>query len=564
MNHLKGDKTGAGWRWALILGIVAVLAAGYFIGYLWSALLIAAMVSFYKKRHPGMPAGGYCLAQTRKRLSQLVWALLLLAVGAALGVFHWSLSRAGQPTAGSKEYVQYIISLIGAIGFIGAGLVTGFFALRDTFFPARSTLAKSIRAQLPDSGNDLGVSELFAMVDEDIKENGQWFDRIAVGKKWLLGERAGYIPGMRVIFGRDEVSYHHRNGSVQSTRIVELYVMDSQRRVWRFAMRNPAELPQLMNCITLRAPGILAKPFSEYPAFRKISDGEWEKILKEYDLKKSQESQGQKTGLNENQSIILSYSDGSVTSRVTPQLVKDVLKECLMQGEDEFTLTAGRPVQAMGKAWSSLVCYAGFYEDIDEPQDWELAEWGEVDFLLRPASGSDGQPGEALSYQTNVKEAEDILMGWLEGRVPDVQKWESLRLRAGNGQEQKRELLPPHLSLLTPLGAFQRHETFTLEDVQVAADGLTDGSYQEVELVLPGGYLMMKVEVLDRTRNQCLVCTTRADGDKLRFFRRQAASRQAAFWFMEFANGVFHIEGNEWKEYTRQAGKKSANHRRKK
>ena len=44
------------------------------------------------------------------------------------------------------------------------------------------------------------MKELFAIVDKDIRENGQWFDKVAVGKEWVLGDMASYIPRIRVFF----------------------------------------------------------------------------------------------------------------------------------------------------------------------------------------------------------------------------------------------------------------------------------------------------------------------------------------------------------------------------
>ncbi len=76
--------------------------------------------------------------------------------------------------------------------FLGAGaaligLFLAFLSLRDALFPEKSALAQSIRSQLPYPDEAPGVQELFAMVDRDLKENGQWFGKLGVGREWVLG-----------------------------------------------------------------------------------------------------------------------------------------------------------------------------------------------------------------------------------------------------------------------------------------------------------------------------------------------------------------------------------------
>lgn len=108
---------------------------------------------------------------------------------------------------------------------------------------------------------------------------------------------------------------------------------------------------------------------------------------------------------------------------------------------------------------------------------------------------------------------------------------------------------------MTPLGVFQSHDRFTIEDVEVAARGLQDGSYQSVDLTLPGGYLWMRIQGGDKTDGRCRIFVTRADPDQLRYFRNLCTHRQAAAWLMEFAQGKFRPDWKQWKDYTRQAQK---------
>ena len=102
MEQKKKSRHRIPWPWGLILAIVFVVGAGYFIGYLWS---------------------------------------FLLAVGG-----------------------------LGGMALLLGGIYTAYTSVRDAFWPEKSTLARSIRSQLPYPDGAPGVKELFAMVDKDIQE----------------------------------------------------------------------------------------------------------------------------------------------------------------------------------------------------------------------------------------------------------------------------------------------------------------------------------------------------------------------------------------------------------
>lgn len=441
MDGKKEKHRGLGWPWNLIVGAGIVLALGYWIGYLWSGLLAAAFLAWQKKRNPGMPEGGYCLERTRKRLSHLGLALIFLFLGLALGVYGWIELQEDKSAWEYEEYIKLAVGCLGALGFTAAGLYTGYVALRDAFWPQNSVLAKSIRSQLPYPEEAPGVGELFAMVDKDIQENGLWFDRVAVGKEWVLGDEASYIPRIRAAFGRDEIRSRQVNGRVQSSRIIELYLLDDRRQVQITTLRNPRELEPLLDCIHLRAPDALIRPYSEYSQWRQKSEEEWQRALRDYQLR-----QGKR------------------------------------ETEEFLSHSAGEGTRSAGTA--------------------DLAK------LLAT-------------------------------------------------KKKKEAPVSGHLGLMSAAGVFQSHDTFTLEDVQAAGDGLIEGSYQSVDLTMPNGYLWMRIQTGDKTDGRCNVFTTRAGGDKLRYFKCRCTHRQAAAWLVEFARGTFHPEGGEWKEYTQEVEKEA-------
>ncbi len=273
--HLKWP-----WDWAVYLVLILLLR-------LFAIPFILLIAAWNKKRQPDGPDEGYCLQRTRRRLARLLWALLFLFFGIACGVAFLVMLEEDRSAWGISEHVKLVLAGLISIGVIAVGLLEGYMDLRDALFPAKSRLAKSIRSQLSDPDQPLEVKELFAMVDKDIQENGQWFDRVAVGKEWVLGDDASSIARIRVVFGRDEIVYHHVNGRTQTSRIIELYVIDDRRQIQITGLRNPNELEPLLSCLKLRAPDALFRPYAEYPDYCGKSDDEWNRLLLDYQKRKA-------------------------------------------------------------------------------------------------------------------------------------------------------------------------------------------------------------------------------------------------------------------------------------
>ena len=175
--------------------------------------------------------------------------------------------------------------------------------------------------------------------------------------------------------------------------------------------------------------------------------------------------------------MILKRRNGDVTSRVSASLVEDVLKRCLRGEESGFELTPTRPVEGRGRTFRSLDCFVR--TDGGEPQAL---------LLLEPAS-SEGGENLALALAADPRRAEEVLKGWLRREVPDLTDWDLRRVyeTPGAARPQARKS-QAKLSLVYASGAAENHTTFTAEDVQVAADGIVDGTYQLVDLTHASGY----------------------------------------------------------------------------
>lgn len=124
----------------------------------------------------------------------------------------------------------------------------------------KSGLAKSIRIQLPYPEEAPPVRKLFAMVDQDIKENGVWFGHMAVGREWVLGDEASRIPRIRGIFGRDEVRSSGSGNNRRVSRILEVWILDDRQRRQVTSLKSPKELQGALECLRQRAPAAILEP----------------------------------------------------------------------------------------------------------------------------------------------------------------------------------------------------------------------------------------------------------------------------------------------------------------
>ena len=205
-----------------------------------------------------------CLKRTRKKLFNLLWAALFLFVALALLVYAASCWSSDRSYWEVKDWAVAILSVVLGLTALATGLYESVTSIRDTFFPSKSRLAKSIRSQLPYPEEAPPVKKMFAMVDRDIMENGVWFDRVAVGREWILGDDVTYIPRIRAVFGRDEIQRRRVNGRTITSEMVQLYIIDDRKQVQATGLRNPSELKQLLECLRLRAPDALFLPYEEY------------------------------------------------------------------------------------------------------------------------------------------------------------------------------------------------------------------------------------------------------------------------------------------------------------
>lgn len=520
------------WDWVVYVLLVIVLR-------IFAIPFIYLIMRWNKKHRPEVPEEGFCVQQTRRQISKLGISLVFLLVALGGGAVF-----VGGLLAYERTWEEYAMMAGGAVvglGSLALAIYVGYTSLRDVFCPEKSTLAQSIRSQMPYPEEAPSAREMFAMVDKDIQENGKWFDKVAVGKEWVLGEQASYIPRIRAVFPRDEIVRRHSGGRVQTSRIVELWIMDDRHQVQSTTLKDYRELQPLVDCIQLRAPDALILPYSEFDKYNFMEEEEWEKVLQDFRLRDGRRKASQpRTAPQMSQNMILTRADGSVTSRLSMDVLSQTLEECMQAPEETFFLTPSQPIQGETGAYMELLCSAG------------MALEGKVRMLLVEAPAAQGgQPESGLHGMVNPEEAEKALAAWLSGKMPDTTGWTQVQLKMER-QENPQELQPPKLSLISSRGVSQNHENFTLEDVQVAADGMVDGSYQQVDLTLPGGWLWMRLAAGNADDGRCTVLVSRADPDTLRLFKIKTTPRKAAAWLMDFARGQFRPDWTQWEDITKE------------
>ena len=252
------------------------------------------------------------------------------------------------------DYIKFGIAGGGAVLLFIAGIYLAFVAVRDTFFPAKSGLAQSIRNQLPFPDGAPPVDELFAMVDNDLKENGHWFGPVGIGKEWVLGESANRIERIRGIFTIDEIHQHNTQTGTRTSRTLQLALIDDR---WKKAVtdfRDPGDLKAAADFLSLRVPDAARGKNGQCSTFWTMDEMKREAFEREFRHKRNLREADlawKESADNISQEVILRQTDGSMTSRVTLSLVREQLKHCSTDGGLFFTLTLSHPMEKDGRIY---------------------------------------------------------------------------------------------------------------------------------------------------------------------------------------------------------------------
>ncbi|MDE7326326.1 MAG: hypothetical protein K2N63_08635 [Lachnospiraceae bacterium] len=270
------------WPWNVVVYILLCLVLRLF-----AIPVILIIMAIQKKNNPHGVEEGYCLSRTRKRLPEFLIALLLLFVSMALGALFFHEIRQPKDDWEMMDYVTLVIAGGGALLAGIGGIYEAFVSVRDSFFPAKSSLAKSIRKQLPHPEEAPPVEELFAMVDNDLKANGEWFDTVCIGQEWVLGDAASRIDRIRAIFTVDEIHQHRTQTGIKSNRTLQLVLVDDRFQAAITTFRKPKELQAAADCLSFRVPSAFRGINGDYLKFLSKNELERETYEREFQHKEA-------------------------------------------------------------------------------------------------------------------------------------------------------------------------------------------------------------------------------------------------------------------------------------
>lgn len=416
------------WPWNVLVYIVLVVVLRIF------AIPVILLIMWWnKKQQPDGPEEGYCLQRTRGRLTGLIWAALFL-VGGGLAIWFFmtaqSMPYEAEQLKEELKFGYYLIPVAGAAAIL-VGLFLAYRSLRDALVPEKSALAQSIRDQLPYPEEAPPVKELFAMVDQDLKQNGQWCGKMGIGKEWVLGDEVSRIPRIRGVFSREE---HHTRRAGKRTQVVHIYeiwIVDDRRERQVTALKSRRELDEAMDCLRQRAPAAVFGVYDseEYKDLAYAEEDEQqyaqERAYRQRKARFEEQDLQEQERLAQNQ--VLTLPDGSVTSRITWDTIYQLLRRPNQMGETvPFQLVPGVPFQGEGHTFSRLACLAG---GVAQP----------TRILLEEYSGTPGVSGQyAWTRDVAAGEAEDVLRGWMRGEIPNLENWTRME-RSGRTWQQVME-----------------------------------------------------------------------------------------------------------------------------
>ena len=500
--------------------------------------VIPMLMSWNRKRQREDPNASFCLLRTQSRLSALLWAVLVLALAVLAGLGFFGQLKCGGPM---DTWDFGVLCVWVAAGVVCAALTVvaaaiAYQAVRDSLFPAKSALAQSIRSQLPHPDEAPPVEKLFAMVDDDIRANGKWFGKVAVGREWVLADRAMSISRIWAVLGLDKVTTVRTKNGSRPQRIIELHLMDDRRQVQTTGLKDDGELEAILTCLRLRAPW--ASFYTEEIDFyhlADLSDEEWYSFDRETRRRKTEcmaerEKLAQQHAGN-NERLIFTGPDGQSTSRVDMDLVRRGLEFVTHpDGGGEIALELLDPIDVEGYG-SLFRLHAGVSDD-------GLT----MIAVLTQADGS----FRVLARSTYVEEVRDVYEALMDRRqAPDFADWEPCQVE----REERVQRDYVKLVLQNADGLEQTHTTrVSRRDLELVGAGICDGKYMTVTLFAHGRHFMIarKSETHSFT---VMINDFRPDGDHI--FKRECTAQEAGQMLLDLWDGKFASDFRKWKDVTK-------------
>ena len=128
---------------------------------------------------------------------------------------------------------------------------------------------------------------LFRSVDQDLEENGLWFDSVGIGKEWVLGDMANRIDRIRGIFTVDRIHQHNTQTGIRSYRTLELVLIDNRWKKSVTAFYKPKELQAAAEYLSLKVPGAVCGKNLQYADFLAMDENQRETFERKFMQTKS-------------------------------------------------------------------------------------------------------------------------------------------------------------------------------------------------------------------------------------------------------------------------------------
>ncbi len=499
--------------------------------------------------------GSFCLKKTRGRILLLYISFLFIAAGIVCIISSLYSYANLSADRGAFEYIVSTAIFVIGIGCIVMAVYEGYSNVRDFFFPLKSRLADSIRSQLDFPDEYPTLPELFGLVDDDIRENGRWFDSTAVGKEWVLCDDAFYIPRIRAVFKRDEEIKRRIKQRIQTVRVTELYILDDRRQQMVIPVKNHNELEPLAACLRLSAPDALFLPYEKYMTHLSMTDEDWEQIDREFHSRKSErELNKRRKSDSQGQKMTLFCSDNFVTSRVTQQLLSQRLKDFFKSDLGGWLLmTPDSSIEIGGVLFCQLQCQIVPVENAEQLDERELLSRGIVRLLLKNEPETNDAPlTDGILLETDGVTCERILIHWLAKESFDTKDWIPVTLERRNNEprEQKRRI---KLYVTEKNGLEHDYHNILRADVELAGKKIVDGSYSATELDMDNNYLL--IQNGDSADGRATVQTSGIKKGKVVAYEIKCRPRQAEEWLLQFYDGTFSPDLSEWKDITKKLDK---------
>lgn len=382
------------------------------------------------------------------------------------------------------------------------------------------------------------------MVDRDLAAGANWFEKVGIGREWVLGDEASYIPNIRGVYRRHEIHYRSGGGN---RHITQLLIVDHRQKSQITDMMDYRELDAAVQCLRLRAPAAAFGDYNDYLKIIGCSQDDWDR--REHDFRLRQGKLAERAATPAAAGVAAGFAltriDGQRTSQVTGELVAQQV-EALQNGQG-ITLNPTPPIPAgMGEIGPGIT---------EELMALNCVRHGDGSLwlvaILKTTNSSLPMRGFGM-IGVEKERALEVLLRLLETRqAPDVfgEGWQAVQVQAAPEQEAAQRQAP-YLNITDGAGASRKYERFSQRDVELAAQKVADGSYREAILWLPPRLIML--DAGDKNDARATIQISLPLKGAFRTFREKTSGRQAAEWFVGCLGGQLPEGFQQWKEVTKE------------